>query len=372
MSYRWRIGAILAVCGALAGASGCGMIADKNNIRVAVVDGETITRGDLNDYIRSFPENERPQIANQGDLLMVLNRMIDERIKAELVAEQGDAVPSVISRDQIREQFFNSLGDEQEQYRAVWNMEVPADGQATPLMEVYGLTADSLRTMKEFIEGRTEALYQRVRGDEIVGMLVADALQKGELKPDQKALELEYKFRAADLKRAEMVTITALRFEASQAGAAEAAQARTAIEAGTPFDDFVKQLQAKNPALVFQGSLRHERGKGNLEGFWAQASGAAVGSLLGPLFMPETQQVAVSPDGKQRQVTSPPSYVVCRVDAREDERTLTLQEAIPVIGPPLLIAEMVRKLREQHGVQVFEDNLADPSEFAGAGQKPLA
>jgi hypothetical protein len=362
----------LSACAGLLIATGCGMIADKNNIRVAVLDGENITRGELNDYIRAFPENERPQIANQGDLMMVLNRMIDERIKASLVAEQGDSVPSTISRDQMREQFFKSLGDEQEQYRAVWNMEIPADGQATPLMEVYGLTADSLRQMKEFIESRTEAMYQRTRGDEIVAMLVADALQKGEIKPDEKALELEYKFRAADLKRPEMVTITALRFEASQAGAAEAAQVRTAIDAGATFDSYLTQMQQKNPALVFQGSLRHERGKNNLEGFWTQASGATAGTLLGPLFMPETQQVAISPDGKQRQVTSPPSYIVCRIDAREDERTMTLQEAVPIIGPPLLIADMVRKLREQHGVQVFEENLSDPSDFADAKQKPLA
>ncbi len=372
MSRLMRFLGGVALCGALIGVAGCGLIADKNNIRVAVVDGENITRGDLNDYIRSFPENERPQIANQGDLLMVLNRMIDERIKADLVAEQGDSVPSMISRDQMREQFFKSLGDEQDQYRAVWNMEIPADGKPTPLMEVYGLTADSLRTMKEFIETRTEAMYQRTRGDEIVGMMVADALQKGELKPDQKALELEYKFRAAELKRSEMVTITALRFEASPAGGAEAAQSRTAIDGGASFDELAKKLQEKNPALIFQGTLRNDGAKNNLEGFWAQASGAATGSILGPLFMPETQQVAVSPDGKQRQVTSPPSYIVCRVDAREDERTLTLQESIPIIGPPLLIADMVRKLREKHGVQVFDENLADAADFAGTKQKPLA
>ena len=359
--------------GALALAlAGCGMIADKNNIRVAEMDGQPITRGDLNSYIRAFPENERPQISNQGDLLMVLNRMIDERIKENLATEQGGNLPQITSRDQAREQFFVSLGDEQDQYRAVWAMEVPADGQATPLMQTYGLTAQGMTDMKAYIDQRTDALLQRIRSEEVLMLMVANAVKSGELKVDEKALELEYKFRAGSLRRPESVTFTAIRFAASAEGGAEAARTRQELDAGGNFDAVAAQYRGKDNSTVFQGTLQNNPQNTQMASFWAQASGAAVGALLGPLFLPETQQVAVNPDGTQREVTSPPCYAVCRVDAREDERTLSLEESRMALAPPLLIAQMVRKLREQHGVKLYEENLSDPGDFAGSAEKPLA
>lgn len=356
---------------ALAFLGGCGKLVDKNNLRVAVMDGQPITRGDLYNYIRSFPENERPQIQNQGDLLQVLNRIIDERIKADLVATQGGSFPEGITREQAREEFFKSLGDEQEQYRAVWGMEVPADGQATPLMQVYGLTAEGMQGMKQHIEQRTDEIYKRARGEEVLGMLAAVALQKGELQLDQKALELEYKFRQNQLKRPERVTITALRFPATPDGAAAAAGARKRMDAGENFDNLVAEFRAKDPSSVFQGGLQNDQRNQDFNSFWAQAAGASVGIVLGPLFLPQTSQVATTPDGKQQNVTVPPSYLVCRVDAREEERALTLDEAKRIIGPPLVVAEMMKRLRAQHGVEIYEENLSSPGDFQDAA-KPLA
>jgi hypothetical protein len=361
----------LLLIAALASA-GCGMLADKNNIRIAKIDGENITRGDLNSYIRSFPENERPQIRNHGDLLSVLNRMIDERIKARLVEEQGQNLPSMVSRDAAREQFFQSLGDEQEQYRAAWGMEVPADGQSTPLMEVYQLTPEGLASLKDYIETRTDALYNRIRGDEVLALMVRDKVQRGEIELDEKALELEYKFRQSDLQRPESITFTGIRFEATAQGAEKAAAVLSAMNGGEPFEAAVQRNQAENPASIVSGTLTRDANSARFESFWAQLSGAAVGTIAGPLFMPETQQVAIDPDGKQRPVVQPPSYMVCRVDAREDERVLTLAESKPILAPPLLIGAMMRELRAQHGVELYEDNLADPSEFSGGASKPMA
>lgn len=371
MSLYYRVSsmvlaAVLALC------SGCGMLADKNNIRVAKVDGEAITRGDLNSYIRSFPENERPQISNQGDLLAVLNRMIDERIKAQLVENEGQNLPTSLNRDQVREQFFQSLGDEQEQYRAVWGMEVPADGKATPLMEVYGLTAESMLQTKAYIEERTDAIFTRFRGEEVLAYLVRDEVQGGRLALDEKMLELEYKFRQAELQRPESITFTGIRFPDTPEGASAAAKLREAITAGESFATLVTQARAANPSSVVEGTLSNDANSARFESFWAQLSGAEVGTVAGPLFMPETQQVAISPDGQQRPVTQPPSYMVCQVDAREDARVLTIQEARPLLAPPLLMAAMMKVLREKHGVEIYEQNLSDLSDFEGVGAKPMA
>ena len=352
--------------------AGCGMIADKNNIRVAMMDGEAITRGDVYDYLRAFPENERPQVNNQGDLLMVLNRMLDERLKVALVEEKGDAYPSTINRDAMREQFFRSLGDEADQYRAVWSMEVPADGKATPLMEVYGLTAEGMSEMKRYIEERTEAMFQRARGDEVLAMVIREAFQKGELPLDEKSLALEYKFREADLKRPESVTFTAIRFPASPEGAKAAADVRTALGEGKSFSELAQANQAKDASSVFEGTLSHDPNNSRMESFWTQATGAEINSIIGPLFMPETQQVAIDANGQERPVVQPESYLIALIQNRTEERTLTIEESKPLLAPPLLISAMMQKLRQQHGVEIFEDNLADPSDFSGIGQKPLA
>jgi hypothetical protein len=351
--------------------AGCGKLIDKNNLRVAVVDGEPITRGELYQYIRSFPENERPQIMNQGDLLMVLNRMIDERLKAGLVEQYGEEMKGLYTEDMAREEFFRSLGDEQEQYRAVWQMEVPSDGKPTPLMEVYGLTPESMTAMKQHIEERTRARYLRSRGDEVLGMLTAQAMQKGELTIDDKALELEYKFRQNELKRREIITVLGLRFPPSPDGATAAAEARKAVDAGADFAAMVEEARAKDASTVFQGTLQNDLANQDFRSFWEQASGAAVGSVLGPLFLPETQQVAVSQNGQQRAVNMPPAYLVCRVEEREDERVLTLEESRRILAPPLLVAEMVRRLREEHGVEIYEENLSSPGDFED-NVKPLA
>ena len=71
---------------ALALAMGCGMIADKDRIKVAKINDRYITRGDLYKVIREMPDAER-DIRTKGDMLRVLNRHIDELIKLPLSQE---------------------------------------------------------------------------------------------------------------------------------------------------------------------------------------------------------------------------------------------------------------------------------------------
>jgi len=63
------------------------MIADKDRIKIARIKDEYITRGDLSKVIREMPDAERPEIRTKGDMLRVLNKHIDERIKLPLGTE---------------------------------------------------------------------------------------------------------------------------------------------------------------------------------------------------------------------------------------------------------------------------------------------
>lgn len=51
---------------------------------------------------------------------------------------------------------------------------------------------------------------------------------------------------------------------------------------------------------------------------------------------------------------------------------MTLDEARLLIAPTILIAQEMRQLREQHGVEIYEDNLPNPAQFGSQFADPLA
>ena len=124
--------------------SGCGQITDKDRIRIAKIGDRYITRGDLYKIIRDMPDTERPLIRTQSDLLRVLNTHIDSRIKLPLGKKLAAEGKVSVDREQARERVFVESGDEEEQLRAMWQMEVPQAGVVTPMMKLYGLTPELL------------------------------------------------------------------------------------------------------------------------------------------------------------------------------------------------------------------------------------
>ncbi|MBI1320722.1 MAG: hypothetical protein GC168_17495 [Candidatus Hydrogenedens sp.] len=360
----------------------CAQLADRNNVRVAKVDGEYITRADVYDYIRSFPDMVRPRINNTADMLAILNRMVDARIKAQYVEpvimeRLDEAQRAALLQDienEAREEFYKRSGEQGEQMRAVWGMEIPANDEPTELMKVYGLTADSLRDTKAFITAQTEAISREILADRAVQIMTGEALKKGEIDIPQDTLELEFAFQKESLVVPETVTFTGIRIAAREPGAAEKAKAaRQRIDSGEQFDFVAEGFRSQSPQSVTQNTLQHNDSTKSFEDFWAAIEGKGAGEVAGPIFMPAYQQMAVDAQGNARQVTIPETIMVIRIDAREPQRPMTLQEATPRIAPPLLVSEMMKKLREAHGVEIYEDKLPEAGQFSGVSNaKPLA
>lgn len=351
---------VFAGCGAaLVLPSGCGWIADKDRIVVAEMDGQPITRGDLFRIIREMPDDERPQIRNRGDLLRVLNNYIDEEIKAPLGAEldkQLDENQREMLRAQAREEVFRRYEDYN--YREIYAMEIPPDDQATPAMQTYNITSRGLRNMKDLIDNNTEEVYRKLLGNVALGMRGRAAYEAGEVVVEEEDLEREYDLHKSEYLTFEWMRFRAMRFPATPAGISASAEVRRRIDQGTAFDALYQEFAAQGPQYVVESEIENNPALEKFRGFWENASGAEPGTVVGPVYLPSYTQQRIVGD----QVASaemPDAYLVLEVLERRPARPMTLEEAKPLLLVPLYTAGMMEKLREEHGVRIYEDRLPE-------------
>ena len=69
------------------------------------------------------------------------------------------------------------------------------------------------------------------------------------------------------------------------------------------------------------------------KGFWQTASGAEVGEIIGPIYLPQYQRLVPGPDGKAQVQNMPDAFIILKVLEHEPARPLTLEEARPMIAP---------------------------------------
>jgi hypothetical protein len=361
---------------------GCGRIGDPDRIRIAKIDGEYITRSDLLKLLRDMGDKERPQINNKGDYLRVLNQYIDARIKLPLGKQLAEEGKIKIPREAAREQFFKQSGDDEEQLRNMWAMEVPASGEITPLMKVYDLTPESISGMKVFIEQETDSMLERLQADEAVAYLAVEDFKKGGLKIDPAELEREYRLRKDSFKKLEWMKFVALRFPAALPDAAsQAAHISDRLNAGETFDDIVRGVLAQREmsvlrpeaqaVTVMESEIENNPELVRFKGFWSAASGAQPGEIIGPVYLPDYQQIAQDAQGRSTTIAMPSAYIIFKVLEQRPESTLTLEEATPMLAPPILVARKMAQLREEHGVEIYEDKLPDPMQFRDEFSNPM-
>lgn len=265
---------------------GCGRIADPDRIRIAKVDNAYITRGNLFRLINDMDDVDRPKIRSRGDLLRVLNQYIDAKIKVPLGQQLAGEGKISVPRETAREQFFRESGDDEEQYRAIWNMQPPASGEITPLMQVYNLTPEGMKAMKAMIEQKTDKVLDRMLADKAVEYLAVQGLKSGELKLDDKDMEREYKLRKDTLKKFEWMRFAAIRFPAAQDDAlSQAAKIRKRLNTGESFDALAVETQSLQStaivrpgasASVIESEIENNPDLAKFRGFWSAASRSAT------------------------------------------------------------------------------------------------
>ncbi|MGC9053691.1 MAG: hypothetical protein ACP5KS_07380 [Candidatus Hydrogenedens sp.] len=350
----------------------CGRIGDPETIKVARIDNEYITRGDLYKILREMDDRERPKITSRGDFLRVLNQQIDLRIKIPLGKKLAEEGKITLNRDLAREQFFRNAGDEQEQLRSIWEIPIPEGNTVTPLMQVYNLTPATLRTMKEYIEQETDKIYERLLGDQAIAYLVGEDVKAGKLNVSPEELQREYNLKKDNYHIYESIKFRGIFVPTSIPNSARiCSEYRSQIDSGKNFDDLVNEILVQKQSIVIspeiqnikisESEIENNPNSARFRGFWSVAESVEEGTILGPVYMPEFQSMAQDEKGNVKAQIMPDSYVLLKVLEHRPERTPTLDEIKHLIIAPILIGKKMEELRKLHNVEIYEKNLPEPS-----------
>ena len=348
----------------------CGMLIDKNSIRIAKFGDSDITRGDLFAMLRRMSDTERPRIRNRQDLLDVLNKHLDDRVRlaiaqrfAENAAEFAGASQQIyVPMAVATARYIAESGDEAQQVRMIMTAPLPASGEETPMMREFGMSHSQWRARRDFYEIKAEELRDKMQGDAAIMFLGAQDYKAGKLVIDPAKVEREYSMKKEQMRKMETLAFFAIEFPAAAPDAtANAAKTRARIDAGESFDAVAAEFQARDPNSVSNSAIENNPAMEKFRTFWDAATGAEPGAIIGPVFLPSSGRVRVDAQGKPVQYRAPDSYLVLKVLEHQPERTLSLQEAQPELMPELIYAEKLKALRVEMGVEIYEDQLPDPS-----------
>jgi hypothetical protein len=242
---RWFGVAILAIT------LGCGIVGDKDRIRIAKYDDKYVTRGDLFRILRELPDEERPDIRNKGDLLRVLNNYVDDQIKgpvADEVSAQYEAQKKVlVPREAAMQKFFDTYKDYD--YQMIYQVKDPAAVDMSPAQH---------EAVKAELDLRIDRLHNKLKGDRAIEVRAVEDFKANKFEISNAQYEREYKLRKDELKKLEWMSFRAIRFMADFPGSeAEAAAVRKRLSSGETFDSIVQDYLARNPAYVIESEIEN-------------------------------------------------------------------------------------------------------------------
>ena len=341
------LGGALVLCACIA--SGCGVIADKGRIKIARIDDKYVTRDDLNKAIRALPSDERPTIQTPGDVLKALNDYLDRQIKQKEATRLEGEGKIHVARE-LAAMRFDARHPE-------WSVRI-----ANP--EDYALTPTDLDYWKEERELGIDREHKRLLGEQALAYLIGEALRDGVMSISEEEYEREYTMQKYNLKNPEEAAVRGLYFPEQMAGALESAvQAMARLQAGEGIDALAREYGDKGAGVLETRIVNDPQLGMKFRTFWEKASGAEPGSVVGPIFIREWVKQELDIQGKIVRQPLPDAFFVCSLVDRKPETPKTLEEAKPDLQPGLLYAKMMARLREQHGVEVYEDKLPDPGMY---------
>lgn len=327
-------------------------IADKDSIVVATLNGEPITRGDLADVIRQMPDDVRPLIQNQGDLLRTLNKHINDEIMTELSKQLKAEDKIQADRNLARQNYFQKHPE----LRSVYQIHDPT---AIP-----GMTQGDVVAVKAEIEFGVDEEEEILLREEALRYKIEEAVQARAVSFTEEEFNREYLMLKGGLVKFEFVDIIAIQFPVAEPGAIEeAAKARQRLDRGEPFDEVLAAYMERNPSFGLRSALENNPASTKYRQFWDVVTGCRVGQQFGPLFMPERQQFGEADDGTTQMQTIPPVHLVLEVLDHSPEMPMTLDEARPAITSSLLKRKVTEMLRAEHRVEVYPDKLPRPEGY---------
>lgn len=329
---------------------GCFMIADPNRKVVATFEGEPIRREDLKQVIREMPDDERPLIQSREVLLDTLNDYLNTRIKAAEARILRIDDKLEVDREQARQIYMAKHPE----YRTIENATDPT-GIGISKSDLIALQAD----MEFGIDEEMQKLYQEAA----LEYRTQEYIEAERPKITDEEFEAEYERSKESLKTFEVIDFIGIRFPVAPGAQQEAVKARKRIDDGESFDNVLESYLEINPNFGVRAAFENNPAKTQFVQFWYRVTGAKQGDILGPVYLPEHDQVRETADGQLQSVRQPNAYVVLQVIESIPARTKTLEEAKPDLAVPILRDRVMEQLRAEYGVEVFPDELWRPEGY---------
>ena len=339
-------------------AAGCGWLADPDRIAVAKINDKVIRREDLEKVLREMLTEERPHIRSRSDLLRVLEDHIDRTLKHALAAELQEQGKIDVSREVAANQ-FDAMHPKYRSYIE--------NGEAM------GMT----QSERTYFQEEREILINRLRkdllGEAAVEYRAIEESKAGTLTITDQEYRDEYEYAKEELKNYETVAFEAVYFPKDQPDASTiATRALERLRAGEEIRDLAAEYTAAGTGFSLNSVLRKDpRSSQKFQSFWQQASGAKTGDALGPIFITGWHRTQADDQGRVNVALIPDAFLVCKVRQAVPESVKSLEEAKPELAARLLYAKMIRKLREENGVEVYEERLPNPAASDDSAPKSI-
>lgn len=325
---------------------GCGLIADKDRIKIAKIGKKDITRGDFTKALRVMADDERPTIVNKGDLEEALEEYLDRQFLNQL-AGQLEIEGKIKGDIRVARGLFLQRYPE---FQGIFEM---TSGEAM------GISASDFDIMQEEAEIAVEWIEEELMRSMALNYRINEALDAGTLELPKDELQEAYDLRKDELRTPEWIDFMALRFLANVPNAEKlASDIRRKINEGASFEQIVSVMHKRDPNLVLRSEFFNIPEQENFRGFWSTVSGCSKGDTIGPVFMPPYQVGKADGSGQQEM---PPAYMILQILDHRDAMIMTLEQATPQLAPPILTRLMTKILREEFGVEMYREKLPDPT-----------
>lgn len=323
---------------------GCGLIADKNQIVVARVDGKAITRGDLKEALRVMPDDKRPIIVNRGDLERYLREHVDYQIREGLRLDLAAEGKINVAIEQAEQRYFTEHPDQ----AMIKTLTDP-----TPL----GITERELQAMKADVDYEIGLIHDAMMREQALEYFTAEAVKEGLITLAEDELRREYELNKENLQSFEYIDFVGLRFPVQlQDAVTHASNIRRRLDAGESFDAIIEEFAVNNPQLILASRFENNPNSQSFQTFWLTATGVEEGQVIGPVFIPAYS--LMNSEGERIQM--PDAYLVLRVEAHEPTKPLPYEDARGFLAHSVATRKAVQLLREQHGVEFYDQDLWDP------------
>ncbi len=329
---------------------GCGMLTDKDRMVIAEIDGEEMRRSDLRKLLRDMTDEERPIIQKHADLLRALNLHLDTQVKSMLSKTLRAEGKLDIPRDVGEKIYFQKKPE----FKNIRNMGKSAEMDLTEGQIV------SMEAQIEFgIDDEMELLYREAAVQYRVQELVAS----GAAKVSEEEFAAEYERRKDSYKSFEYIDFIALRFPNQKGAQQEAIKARQRMLDGESFDAVLESYLRVNQQFGMRSAFENNPSKQLFAQFWHNVTGCKKEDILGPLYLPAHDQMRQGANGQVETVKAPAFWIVLQVEEHRPPQQKTLEEAKQDMFMDLLAVQVMKGLREEHGVVVYADALWRPEGY---------